>query len=265
MAADFPSGADFARKVFASHTLSLLIHIHSTKEPHMMMQLTQRRRFSKIATRQPTPASVEPLEQRQLMSVSLSSGSEITEITGYSLYAEALMGDNGDPWGVAGVASGTAGEEMGYSFQEWDANLANGLDSGLIDFNFTVDLDAGSISWTVGGADTITYSGTFGTGISQVDIRAGVLSSGMAFTFSNLSLSFYNDNSLVDTETPGSIAASTIGAQTSDPAESLAVVTPDASSCDKVIVTGKIRLQAAQGINVGATDIFGQIYIHDAA
>ncbi|MFI5380489.1 MAG: hypothetical protein ACHRHE_14425 [Tepidisphaerales bacterium] len=231
----------------------------------MTMQLTQRRRFSKTAARQATtPALVESLEQRQLMSVSLSSGSSITDITGYCLYSEACMGDNGDPWGVPGITSGTATEETGYAIMTWDDNLSDGLDSGVIGFTFTADMAGGSMSWAVGGADPVTYSGSLGSGIGEVDIQAGVLGSGMAFTFSSVTLRFYNNNTLVDTETISSgPAVNTIGAQTSSPAESLAVVTPEAS-CNKVVVTGNIRLQAAQGTYPGATDIFGQIFIKQA-
>ncbi|MGA2501880.1 MAG: hypothetical protein ABSH20_29410 [Tepidisphaeraceae bacterium] len=233
----------------------------------MMTALTQRQHSKKIAaTKTTTPVVVETMEQRTLMSVSMSTGSSITNITDYSLYAQACMGDNGDPWGFAGISSGTATEETGDAIKQWDSNLDDGLDSGLVNFTFTADRAAGTMSWAVAGADTITYSGSFGTGISQVDLQAAATTAGMAFSFSNVSLSFYSNNTLADTETISSgPAVNTIGAQTSDPAESIARVTPNASNCDKVVITGNIRLQAAQGTYPGATDIFGAIYIHDAA
>ena len=230
----------------------------------MKMAYAQRRNSSRLTTmRAAAPVVVETMEPRTLMSVSMSSGSTITDLTGYAVYAQACMGDNGDPWGVMGLSSGTAAEETGYAPIEWDSNLSNGLDSGLIDFTFTVNTAAGTMSWAVGGADPITYDGNVGSGVGQVAIQAAVTSGGMAFAFSNVSLSFYNNNSLVDTEdvTSGP-AANTIG-QGSSPAEQLAIVTPDASS-DKVVITGSLRLQAAQGTYPLPSDIFGQIFIRPA-
>ncbi len=232
----------------------------------MTVTCNQRRNFRKTMIRATMRPMIETMEQRALMSVSFSGGSSITEITDYSLCATARIGDNGDPWGLASVVSQTATEYAGSAINEWDSNLANGLDSGWVDFAFSADMASGAMSWAVVGADTITYVGNVGTGVSNVEIQAGVTSGGMAFAFSNMSVKFYSGDTLIDTETfSDGPAVDTMSAQTSSAAESRAVVTPGASTCDKVIITGSIRLQAAQGVSAIGEDVFGKIYIHDVA
>ncbi len=218
--------------------------------------------------RNPTQAypAIETMETRQMLSISLTSGSTISQITDYAVYAEARMGSNGDPWGIAELVAGTSSEEIGWSSREWDNNPYDGFDSGWINFTFALDMNAGCMSWTLQGADTITCYGDFGSTIGQVDIRAAVVTNGMAFAFSDVEVQFYDDESLLDWNVLISCpAVDTLESQNTSPAESLAQVTPNTAGATKVLVTGSLRLQAAQGVYPDWSDLFGDIYIHEAA
>ncbi len=228
--------------------------------------LSNRRRGESKAERRGVQERVtfENLEPRQFLSVSEFLHSYISDIGSYNLYSQASMGDNGYPDGIPGVYVGVSDSANQSAYREWDSDLSDGLDSGWVAVSFTATLGStNTAQFSVGGAGTTYYSGGSATAISEVDIRAAVAGPDMAMSWSNLSVAFYQGSSLVETVSLGNdVAVSTIGSQTWDPAEMIAQITPTQSNCDKVVVTGSIRLQAAAGTYPGPNDIFGQVFIH---
>ena len=91
----------------------------------------------RMSLRQPRPAAsrrhtpwIEALENRVHQSFAIEANSYISDISGYSLFAEVCYGDNGDPWGQEEVGLGNGMGSYSWSDVEWDSDLSDGFDSG---------------------------------------------------------------------------------------------------------------------------------------
>jgi len=206
---------------------------------------------------------VEVLERRRLMSITTTSDSSITTITDYGYDAAFRFGDNGYAWGIGEVAVGNATDgETDSAVRVWDSNLSDGLDSGWVSFNVTLDLSSSSplVASVNGGSNVSDYSSSLAQ-VSKVTLQAGVLGDGMAISFSSLSASFYKGSTLITSDSLGSASANTLSSNSGLPAETIITDTISANNCSKVVVTGLIRLQANQGVYPGEESIFGQVAI----
>ncbi len=154
----------------------------------------------------------------------------------------------------------------------WDANLADGFDSGQVAIQLVGNPGGGAngVSFSVqgGSVDPLNYSGvTYGT-IQKVEVRAKVAAGGLRLTFSDLIVRFYKAGVLVETinvpaqDTP---VASTW--DTSSPASALFVVriTPENADPDKVVVDANVRLESQSTTLPHASWINGQILVAAAS
>jgi hypothetical protein len=208
---------------------------------------------------------VEELEQRRLMTVTISgwSSTTISDLTDYDIFAEARFGDNGYYWGTGENGLGTPSGENDVSMVQWDADESDGVDSSTVSVRLTVTTGStGTADWIVGQSETTEATPSDMGYIRRVTIRADVASGQMACTWGNLVVYFYHGTSVIDAAA-GTVIANTLSSNTTDAKEAGVVLTTSKLNCDKVVITGNVRLQANQGTYPGANDIFGDILISD--
>jgi hypothetical protein len=179
-----------------------------------------------------------------------------------SLYASLMVGSNGQTYGDPTFAIGDDQGEEAWGYRVWDNTPLNGaFDSGLVSFQFAGQ-STGDESISVGNGSPVTYSGdSFGT-IKSVQLQAGVLIPAEA-KFSDLTVKFYSGNSLAEQD---SISvgpdANTIQTPATPEAEQVMTISPPNSNCDKVVISGNIRLTAPPGSYPGTNDMFCNIFIN---
>jgi len=159
----------------------------------------------------PAAASrVETLEDRVHRSFTLTTNPYVTEISGYSLFADICYGDNGDPWGQEEMGMGAGPGVYLSSNLEWDDDLSDGLDSGPRQVYFRADAgDNLGVLWVDGGE---MLAGAYNLdSIGGVMLRVAVMQPQMSMTWESASIGFFNNGRLVRSEGLGSIQASTFG------------------------------------------------------
>jgi hypothetical protein len=210
-------------------------------------------------------AVMETVEPRVLAAVSQWLSSTINEVTGYSMMAEILFGDNGNPYGVEGMTMSNATEYQG-SVVTWDSDLSDGLDSGWIGVELIAAAGASGAQWNVDGIGSLqTGDGGFAE-IGKVTVRAVVTRGGLAMCWRDLRVQFYSGGQLVESMNLGDTpCADTLGVPNSGPLEAGREITPSGADGDPVGVMGMIRLRAVAGNYPGVTDIFSQILITQAS
>ena len=184
----------------------------------------------------------------------------ITYFPSAALYASLEVGSNGDPYGYATSSEGDDQGEEAWGFNVWDADGSSNFDSGLVAVQSTGASD-GNESLIVGSAAPMSYSGdSFGT-IASVQLQAAVEIPAEA-AWSDVSLNFYSDGSLVETDNLGvGPAVNTINTPNSPQAEQVLTFFPSHQS-DKVVVTANFRMSAPGTSNPGPIDMFGNIFIN---
>jgi hypothetical protein len=207
------------------------------------------------------PVLAEPMEARLLRSVTSWTSDSISQPSGATYFGEVLFGDDGDPYGYPTTEAGQSDQVTTWSYTQWDSNLDDGLDSGWHTIALSINPAAtGEGIWSVDGDNTTIAQSASGI-IHQVTVQADVAGGQMEMDWKDLQIKFYRHGQLMETITPTSPTAGSLTSSSTDPAESGIVVTASASDCDGVVVTGAVRLQAAQGTYPGPTDIFGQIAV----
>lgn len=189
------------------------------------------------------------------------SSSGISQFSGYSAFGEAKYGANGGdsawPECAAGVPTGF---ETGS--RVWDANPYDGVDSGWVGVQLTVE-SSGGISWAVNGCSAGNLqrsTGSFGD-IERVHVRAGAQAEGTA-AWRSLSIEFYDGGSVADSYSQsGGPEVDTTSTPWWPVAEDILTVTPDVWGVDKVVVSGQVRFTSPQGVYPGPDDLFGQVFI----
>lgn len=233
----------------------------------MTMQLSHggSRSEQGIQAQTAAPTSViEPLEERRMMSVTSWEGTTISSLSGFGIYAMAGIGDNGMPGGSSGLAVGTTVPKAA-ALVEWDGNPDDGIDSGWRNVEFSANI-AGTdhISWALEGQAPLIYNGDALSSISQVTIRAAVLTGDVAMSWQDVLVGFYRNGQMIEqVDLSGSSpSVDQIGNDVWTPLESGVRITPSASDYDQVVITGQVRLQAAEGQYPGPGSIFGDIRIY---
>ncbi|HZZ41611.1 MAG TPA: hypothetical protein VFE58_01615 [Tepidisphaeraceae bacterium] len=208
---------------------------------------------------------MELMESRRLATATVSSWSSTSlsdATSGATYFAGVAVGDNGYPNGLPTAVAGAGGQQTLGLSTAWDGDEDDGFDSTLVGMQFSVNTSGtGGSSFEV--ADSGSSSLAFGgSAIHQVTIQADVAGSDMEMSFEDITVSFYRGGTLIETVSAGNLDANTMGATSWNPAESGLTVTAGAdSSYDGVEISAQVRLQAAQGMYPGPSDIFGQIAI----
>lgn len=193
----------------------------------------------------------------------------LTVITGFAAFATARVGANGgsvgDPEAIVGTAAGEAAGQ-----RTWDANLADGLDSGWVAVTFTALAAGGTngVTLSVAGCtpSTVAYSQGSATTIGSVIVRAAVDGAGRKLSFRNIVVKFYLSATGTAFQTIRVSAGSAPVADTAglaDPVDAEATTQVDASREDyqKVVVTAEVRLQDVSNELAPQDAIVGDIYL----
>lgn len=206
------------------------------------------------------PAFIEAMENRLLMSVTTWTANSITDVQNNE-FAAIQYGDDGYPYGIATGIAGQGYDQDIWTSNVWDDNPDDGVDSGWRAVNFSVNAsNDGQMSLSVDGDSPVTYDvGTDAT-VHSVTIQADVAYGGLMFSWSDVTVSFYHNGSLVDTQHPADISAGDLNSSSQDPSETGEVISTSANA-DGASIQGQVRLQAAAGVYPGANDVFGQVSI----
>jgi len=206
-------------------------------------------------------AHCEQLEPRNLMSTVTSyTDNYYNNLNSATYFAEFQLGNNGDPGGVAGAIAGMGPDVENSMLVKWDTDLTDGLDSGLVDFQYTVDLASSSNSLSLDGT-AVGCSSSSTSSLHNVTLRAGVMYGGLASSLQGVLVQFYSGNTLVDSAYVANDSADMLNSSSGDPFESITTVATSATNVDKVVVTGAVRLQSTTSVSPDPGDIFSGIYI----
>ena len=174
----------------------------------------------------------------------------ITNPSGYSLFAEARFGGNGTFFLPPELAGGSSSEASAYELEVWDTDLSDGLDSGGVALQIDANMDGGTVGLdaSTAGSSVLSYDGDDNLGtIGSVLIRAGSTVAG-SVTFSDVSVTFWKDGVQQDTVNVGGVAPTRPAHRRAALAEQIVSVTSAVSGCDRVTVSGVVRLQAGAGV-----------------
>ncbi len=206
-------------------------------------------------------ALIESFEPRLFMSVTSWTSNQISDLSD-SYFGEVLFGDNGSTWGYPTTEAGSTDTADTWTFTQWDPNPDDGIESESHEVALSINADgAGSGSWKVDSDSPASFSVASSGTIHQVAIRAAVMGSQMEMDWADVEVDFYQHGKLVETVVPAAPTVSTMDSTNNDPAESVVMVTPTNGNDDGVVVTGSVRLKAAQGTYPGPSDIFGQVLV----
>ena len=206
-------------------------------------------------------AIIEALELRDFKSVTTAINSSFTDLSSYSYYADAQLGDNGDWTGLPALDAGKNGDDPNYAENQWDADLSDGLDSGWVDASFSVDNSTNNVDLSVADQDAISFSSGSSLSIHQVAIVAGVDMAGVIASWRNLSVSFYSGSTLGETISVGSLTADNSTATTDSDKEAIAIVTPSGTGYNHIVVSGQMRLQSNSDVVPGSDSVWCKVAI----
>jgi hypothetical protein len=187
------------------------------------------------------------------MAIYMTASTEPTNIGGYTVGAEVIVGGNGSPYGPTGYDVGAPTDPIGASAQ-WDTNLSDGFSTGLVpvELHLRAGGGDGSATWFV-LKDIACDTDTFST-IDRVVIRVGAAGQDTTALWSRLSVKFCSNGVPVDQENAASIQASSTSP--TGYTETDATITPDsgvptdpsdpnasAVTADEVIISGYVQLK----------------------
>jgi hypothetical protein len=192
----------------------------------------------------------------------------VSDTNDYSLYADAVVGSNGDPYCIPGYDLGTDPSTSSGADITWDQSVANGdlsagFDTGNCNFLLDSNLGSGTNSLEIGGnsGSALTYDTDGSQTIGSVEIVAGAEITGTA-AWKNLSVSFFQGGTLQETQTFGQgPSVDTTDPSTGGSAEQTMTVTPVNPNDDHVIVSGTFRLTSPAGVTPGPTDLFCKVFV----
>ena len=177
----------------------------------------------------------------------------ITTITGYSSFATARVGSNGESGSPAELFVGTSASDKSSGRKTWTTSTSSGFDSDWVSVVWTVLAGGGngSLEWQVAGASPspVGHAGSQVTQIGLVKLRAGVVGGNRRASFRNVVIAFYTSAS--DTQAAEEISlgqgstpvASTWGQTGSVSAEYPVTIQPDGGGYQKLKVTADVRLE----------------------
>jgi len=205
---------------------------------------------------------MERMEARQFRSLASWTANTISDLSG-DFFGSAMFGDNGDLYGIATSTAGIASTEHVSLFAMWDSDYEDGVNSLSRSVSLSLNRTAnGAASWSCQGGGSGTFTVGTDLSISSVTIRAAVLEDGMRMEWNTLAVSFYDGGVRGESVYILNIVADTMNTSNNAPLESVVIVTPEGTSYDGVVVSGRVKLQAEVGVYPAADDLFGQIFIN---
>lgn len=218
--------------------------------------------MSSPARRSPaSPIRLEPLEGRRHLSVSYWSAESVSSITDFSIGGDVRYGDNGDPYGMGEAAICTPSQQLDVGLVTWDGDPYDGIDSGWRSVVLDATLGATDAVDFAVGSTAVAEGADLASSIGAVTIRAAVSGPDMAVEWDAIVVRFYRDGQLVETVSVDDLSADRLGSSDPDPYEAGATVTPSASDYDRVVISGQVRVRAAEGTYPWGTDLFAQVLI----
>jgi hypothetical protein len=193
--------------------------------------------------------------------ISSWAGDTLNNVGNYNFYGTVQFGDNGALGTHGGELMGTSTEQLSEGLVQWDNDLSDGVDSGWRNVTFGLGVgETGHLSMNVDGGSALGAEGGSSSTISQVTITADARDADMGFAWRNVSILFYHNGDLVETNHIfGGPKVSTYGAPAATQADAGLTIVPSHTDCDYVIVSGNVRLTAT--VKPDYDGIFGKIYI----
>jgi len=201
-----------------------------------------------------------------VVAAALYASESISEITGYSLFARAQVGDNsagtsGDPELLVGsetdsVAFHTCWDSTPYDF-----------DTGARTVQLTANAgDSGGATWGLQGSSPVSQTYTEAThgALGQVQFRAGMAVPGLV-QWSSIFIEWYRNGQIVDSFSRRSGPTVDERGSTEEVAgEEVLVVSTSVKDADKVVIWGKVENEYEQGITPAANDLFAEVFVFPA-
>ena len=198
------------------------------------------------------------------MSYVMAMDQNITDETGYSAFAEALVGDEGNAWGQPDFRTGADDADTSDGYLMWGGDLYDGgLDTGQMAFQFDANLATGVDVLTVGGS-TLVYNGASSGTIGSVNVRVGAFIAAQV-SLSYIGVSFYQGGVLQETDSAPGISVDTSDPSSPPAAQSMLMITPASSNDDEVVIAGSLRMFAPIGSYPNGKQIFCDAYVKPAA
>jgi len=196
-----------------------------------------------------------------MSSSSIATNNSISTIIGYCIGAEAVVGSN-DATGVPEFWVGDAAGDMVAGQKQWDSNLSDGFDTGLVSVELNLRPGGGTsgVTWTLNGSPLVYTGSSYGT-ITRVRIRAGVSTTAIS-SWRSILIKFMKAGVQTDSFTLKSGPIADTSSDTPPTAkEQILTVTPGPSDIDQVIITGQFRLSDAATTLPNPYELMAQIYI----
>lgn len=201
-------------------------------------------------------------------SMSLAGGT-ISQVGGFCVYAEAVVGSDGASGGPPELYVGHDGADAASTRMVWDSDPSDGLSSGDVPVELVAEVGGGAagVKWDVDGAavSPLVYTGTTYRAVGVVRIRAGVKTAARA-AWKNVSVKWYRGTRLAETfvAAVGPVVDTRSGGS-SVVAEQILEVTPAFTTHTRVVVGGEVSLDCPEGTVPEADDLFLQIYVNAAS
>jgi hypothetical protein len=193
-----------------------------------------------------------------------------SEITGYASRAKLWVGSNGDEFGAPECFVGTS-SSAATGRRQWDANLADGLDSEFVVFSFTAQAAGGSggLALAVNGASpsSISFSSAPQTTIGSIKIRVAVEAADRKASLRNVVVKFFlgaSDTTAFETKRIGSASApvaNTMGEDDPVSVETAINVFPARTDYQKVVVTAEVRFECLDTLIPSEDGLLADVFL----
>jgi hypothetical protein len=188
----------------------------------------------------------------------------ISDVTDYSAFGEAIVGDEGSPWGEPDTSVGANDANTSDGYLPWGGDLADGaLDTGPVAFQLDVNLATGVDVLTVGDS-TLTFAGGASGTVGSVEVRVGACVAAQV-SLSYVGVNFYQNGALQEADSAPGLSVDTTDPASPPSAASILIVTPASSNNDEVVVAGSLRMIAPAGTYPNGKNIFCDAYVKPAA
>lgn len=193
------------------------------------------------------------------MAIYMTLNSVPTDLYDGQSFAEVRAGSDGYYWGDSEYLTGPNGDDTTDGRTEWDSDLSDGFDTG----NVPVVIDGSSAGTTLSpqGADdgAITSPDAIVGIVHEVDLRAVVMAPDSEAIWSSIQVEFFKNHQLTQTISVPTLDAK--GTADAPSQEALAIVTPNATDNDEVLITGTVRLTATEPGQPATEQMFCQAII----
>ena len=202
-----------------------------------------------------------------MVTAALYASGSISDITGYSLFGKAQVGDNstgtwGDPELIVGDQAGSAAIHTC-----WDSTPAN-FDTGSRAIQLTANPGGGAngVTFSLVGSPSVsqTYTQAQYGALGDVYLRAGVTVPGLV-QWSSVGIEWYKNGQVVDSYLNRfGPKVDDRGAQGPLEDEEILAVSTTVSDADKVVVWGRVQIKYDPGVYPAPDDLFGEIFVFPA-